>query len=70
MGKADKLRLARWDDEKFEDFWPKKAREHPQGESELSPADDSLAFPGCKASGLAASPPGQKHHDTNPIFRV
>ena len=31
MGKADKLRLARWDEEKFEGFWPKKAREHPQG---------------------------------------
>ena len=33
-----------------------------EGESKISPTDYSLAFPGCKASGLAASPPGQKHH--------
>ena len=39
-------------------------------ESKLSPTDDSLAFPGCKASGLAALPPGQKHHGTKPDFRV
>ena len=41
-----------------------------EGESDLSPADGSLAFPGCKASGLAASPPGQKHNGTKPDFRV
>ena len=31
LGKADKLRLPRWGDGMFEGFWPKKAREHPQG---------------------------------------
>ena len=41
-----------------------------EGESSLSPADDSLAFPGCFASGLAALPPGQKHNGTKSIFRV
>ena len=41
-----------------------------EGESELSPADYSLAFPGCKASGLAASPPGQKHNGIKSNFRV
>ena len=41
-----------------------------EGESKLSPTDYSLAFPGCKASGLAASPPGQKHNGTKFIFRV
>ena len=30
LRKADKLRLVRWGDGKFEGFWPKKAREHPQ----------------------------------------
>ena len=49
----DKFRLPRWGDEKFEGFWPKKAREHPRGKF-ISPTDDSLAFPGCKASGLAS----------------
>ena len=29
-----------------------------------------MAFRGCKASGLAALPPGQKHHGTKPDFRV
>ena len=41
-----------------------------EGESKLSPADYSLAFPGCEASGLAASPPGQKHNDAKSDFRV
>ncbi len=31
LGKKDKFRLPRWDDEKLEGFWPKKAREHPRG---------------------------------------
>ena len=31
LGKADKFHLTRWSDGKFEGFWPKKAREHPQG---------------------------------------
>ena len=41
-----------------------------EGESKLSPADYSLAFPGCKASGLAASPPGQKRNGVKPDFHV
>ena len=35
------------------------------GESSLSPGDYSLAFTGRKASGQAASPPGQKHDVEN-----
>ena len=31
LGKADKFRLTRRGDDKFEGFWPKKAREHPRG---------------------------------------
>ena len=31
LGKADKFRLTRWSDGKLEGFWPKNAREHPQG---------------------------------------
>ena len=31
LRKADKFRLVRWGDGKFEGFWPKKAREHPRG---------------------------------------
>ena len=34
-------------------FWPKKAGKI-RWESKLSPSDSSPAFPGCKASGLAA----------------
>ena len=41
-----------------------------EGESKLSPKDYSLAFPGCDASGLAASPPGQKHNGVKSDFRV
>ena len=41
-----------------------------EGESKLSPADYSLAFPGCEASGLAASPPGQKRNGVKPDFHV
>ena len=70
LRKADKLRLPRWGDGEFEGFWPKKARESSVGENTFSPTDDSLAFPGCKASGLAALPPGQKHHVTKPDSRV
>ena len=40
------------------------------GESSLSPGDYSQAFPGCEASGLAASPPGQKHNGVKSDFRV
>ena len=29
-----------------------------------------MAFPGCKASGLAASPPSQKHNGVKSNFRV
>ena len=41
-----------------------------QGKSELFPGDYSLAFPGCFASGLAASPPGQKHNAVKSDIRV
>ena len=41
-----------------------------QRKSLLFPWDYSKAFPGCKASGLAASPLGQKHHGSKPAFRV
>ena len=41
-----------------------------RGENSFSPTDYSLAFPGCKASGLAALPPGQKHNGTKANFRV
>ena len=41
-----------------------------QGEKCIFPLDYSLAFPGCNASGLAASPPGQKHYGTKPDFCV
>ena len=56
--------------EKFEGFWPIESLGKSEGESSLSPADYSLAFPGCFASGLAALPPGQKHNGTKSIFRV
>ena len=52
---------------KFEGFWPKKAGKIP-GESSLSPEDYFQAFPGCEASGKAASPPGQKHKVIKPDF--
>ena len=50
--------------------FPEESPGTSEGESELSPVDCSQAFPGCFASGLAASPPGQKHNGTKPDFRV
>ena len=68
-GRANKFRLLRWGIRKIEASGPRKPGKS-QGESELSPGDYSLAFPGCFASGKAASPPGQKHNDVKPIFLV
>ena len=39
-----------------------------QGESSFSPGDYSQAFPGRIASGMAASPPGQKHNVESMLF--
>ncbi len=54
LGKESKLRLTRWGYGKLDGFWPKESPGKSEGESTLSPADYSQAFPGCFASGLAS----------------
>ncbi len=39
---------------KVRGFWPIESRENPRGKARFPLRDYSLAFPGCKASGLAA----------------
>ena len=54
LGQINNLRRLHWGYEKFEGFWPIESLGKSEGESLLSPADYSLAFPGCFASGLAS----------------
>ena len=69
LEETNSLRLPRWGYGKFEGFWPKKARKIPRGKFTFS-WGFFLGFPGCEASGLAASPPGQKHNGVKIGFFV
>jgi len=51
LRKADKFRLARWGDGKFEGFWPKKAWENPQGKVNFPLRMIPWLFPDAKHPG-------------------
>ena len=70
FGKTQQLPLAALGMTKVRGLLAKESRENPRGKSSLFPGDYSQAFPGCEASGLAASPPGQKHNGVKSIVRV
>ena len=59
LRKADKFRLARWGDGKFEGFWPKKAWENPQGKVNFPLRMIPWLFPDAKHPGWRRSPQAQ-----------
>ena len=59
LGRENKLRLPRWGYEKFEGFWPKKAREHPRGKVNFPLRMIPWLSPDAKHPGWWRSPQAQ-----------